>query len=331
MSRSARIVSTGSYLPEIEVSNDALRERFAAIAPDFVDKMEAGSGIKTRWWAPPDWATSDLAVRAAKKALDAAGKKPEDVDLILLGTDSPDFVTPSTSVVVQHKLGARNAGTFDVGCACASFPTCLATAAGLIATNRSLKTVVAIGAYMMHKLTDPNDPMIFFFGDGAGAAVLEPSEKEGFVASGFRADGSYARNWAILSGGTDEPASAESVKAGRTTVKLVERYPPELNNEGWPKLVRQMAADGGFAVSDVDMLILTQVRRPTIELVMQDLGLPLEKTHMVMDKWGYTGSASVAIAFDDARAQGKIRPGDLVVFVASGVGYNMAGAAFRMV
>jgi 3-oxoacyl-[acyl-carrier-protein] synthase-3 len=331
MSPSARIVSTGSYLPEIEVSNDMLRERFQAIAPEFVDKMEAGSGIRTRWWAPPDWATSDLAVRAARKALDAAGKKPEDVDLILLGTDSPDFVTPATSVVVQHKLGAKNAGTFDVGCACASFPTCLATAAGLIATNKSLKTVVAIGAYMMHKLTDPNDPMIFFFGDGAGAAVLEPSDAPGFVTSGFRADGSYSRNWAILSGGTDEPASLDSVKAGRTTVKLIERYPPELNNEGWPKLVRQMAADGGFAVADIDMLILTQVRRPTIELVMQDLGLPMEKTHMVMDKWGYTGSASVAMAFDDARAQGKVKAGDLVVFVASGVGYNMAGAAFRMV
>jgi 3-oxoacyl-[acyl-carrier-protein] synthase-3 len=331
VSRSSRIVSTGSYVPEIEVSNDALRARFNATVPEFVDKMEAGSGIRTRWYAPSDWATSDLAVRAAQKALDAAGKTPLDVDLILLGTDSPDFVTPSTSVVVQHKLGAKNAGTFDVGCACASFPTCLATAAGLIATNKSLKTVVAIGAYMMHKLTDPNDPMIFFFGDGAGAAVLEPSEKEGFVASGFRADGSYNRNWAIFSGGTDEPASVESVRAGRTTVKLIERYPPELNNEGWPKLVRQMAADGGFEVGDIDMLLLTQVRKPTIEIVMKDLGLPMEKTHTVMEKWGYTGSASVAMALDDARALGKIKAGDLVVFVASGVGYNMAGAAFRMV
>jgi 3-oxoacyl-[acyl-carrier-protein] synthase-3 len=331
MSLSARIVSTGSYVPENEVSNDALRARFDAAAPEFVDKMEAASGIRTRWWAPPDWATSDLAVRAARRALEAAGKKPEDVDLILLGTDSPDFVTPATSVVVQHKLGAKNAGTFDVGCACASFPTCLATAAGLIATNRSLKTVLAIGAYMMHKLTDPADPMIFFFGDGAGAAVLGPSDTPGFVASGFRADGSYNRNWAILSGGTDEPASVESVKAGRTTVKLLERYPPELNNEGWPKLVRQMAVDGAFAVSDIDLLLLTQVRRPTIELVMGDLGLPMERTHMIMDKWGYTGSASVAMALDDARAAGKVRPGDLVVLVASGVGYNMAGAAFRMV
>ncbi len=328
--RYARIVSTGSYVPEIETSNDALRARFDATAPDFVDKMEAGSGILTRWQAPEDWATSDLAVRAARKALENAGRSPEDVDLILLGTDSPDFITPATSVVVQHKLGAKNAGTFDVGCACASFPTGLSTAAGLIATNPALKTVLVIGAYMMRKLTDPKDPMIFFFGDGAGAAVLEGGDAPGFVTSAFRADGAFHRNWAIFSGGTAEPASAEALRAGRTTVKLVERYPPELNHEGWPRLVRQMATQGEFSVSDIDLVLFTQVRKPSIDLVMKDLGLPMEKTHTVMEKWGYTGSASVAMALDDARAQGKARHGDLVVLVASGVGYNMAGTVFRM-
>ncbi|HSB64574.1 MAG TPA: ketoacyl-ACP synthase III [Thermoanaerobaculia bacterium] len=328
--RYARIVSTGAYVPEIETSNDALRARFDATAPEFVDKMEAGSGILTRWQAPDDWATSDLAVRAARKALENAGRSPGDVDLILLGTDSPDFITPATSVVVQHKLGAKNAGTFDVGCACASFPTGLSTAAGLIATNPSLKTVLVIGAYMMRKLTDPKDPMIFFFGDGAGAAVLEGGDEPGFVTAAFRADGAFHRNWAIFSGGTAEPASEEALRAGRTTVKLIERYPPELNHEGWPSLVRQMAAQGRFSVSDIDLVLFTQVRKPSIDLVMKNLGLPMEKTHTVMEKWGYTGSASVAMALDDARAQGKARPGDLVVLVASGVGYNMAGAAFRM-
>ena len=103
--------------------------------PDFVDKMEASSGIRTRFYAPEDWATSDVALPAAKQAIERAGLTPQDVDLIILGTDSPDYVTPATSVVLQHKLGAKNAGTFDVGCACASFPTGLAAAAGLIATN----------------------------------------------------------------------------------------------------------------------------------------------------------------------------------------------------
>src|SRR5262245_39436023 len=122
MSRYASLVSTGIYLPEREISNDLLRERFPE-PPDLVDKFEASTGIRRRWWAPDEWATSDLAARAARHALDNAGRRPEDVDLIILGTDSPDYLTPATSVVLQEKLGAKNAGTFDVGCACASFPT----------------------------------------------------------------------------------------------------------------------------------------------------------------------------------------------------------------
>jgi len=198
----ANLVSTGAYLPEIEITNDMLRARFDAKAPDFVNKMEESSGIRSRWYAPEDWATSDLAVRAARQALERAGKTPEDVDFIIVGTDSPDFITPATSVIVQDKLGAKRDGTFDVGCACASFPTAFTSAAGMIATNANLETVLVIGVYMMHKLTSPDDPMIFFYGDGAGAAVLERSDRPGFVSSAFRADGSYAKRWAIFAGGT---------------------------------------------------------------------------------------------------------------------------------
>lgn len=326
--RYASLVSTGLYLPEREVSNDFLRERFPEPA-DFVDKMEASTGIRRRWWAPDDWATSDLALRAAQQALEAAGRKPEDVDLIILGTDSPDYLTPATSVVLQGKLGAKNAGTFDVGCACASFPTGFATAAGLIAANPSIKTALVVGVYLMHRLASPDDPMVFFYGDGAGAAVLEASSEPGFLNAAFQADGSYSGYWGIYSGGTAEPASEESVKAGRTTVKVLQRYPPEINHEGWPRLVRRLAKEGGFAVADVDFLIFTQVRKPSIELVMADLGLPMERTHTVMEEWGYTGSACVPMALHDARQKGKIKPGDRVVLIGSGVGYNQAGVAFR--
>src|SRR6188768_486546 len=121
MSRYAKLISTGLYLPEREISNDFLREHFTEPA-EFVDKMEASTGIRRRWWAPEDWSASDLALRAARQALENAGRRPEDVDLIILGTDSPDYLTPATSVVLQAKLGAKNAGSFDVGCACASFP-----------------------------------------------------------------------------------------------------------------------------------------------------------------------------------------------------------------
>jgi 3-oxoacyl-[acyl-carrier-protein] synthase-3 len=329
MTRHATLLATGSYLPETAITNDELRHRFPHL-PDFVDKMEASSGIRCRWRAPETWATSDVALPAARQALERAGLHPEELDLILLGTDSPDYITPATSVVLQHKLGAINAGTFDIGCACASFPTALATAAGWIATNPAIRKVLVVGAYLMRKLADPNDPMVFFYGDGAGAAVIGVSDRPGFIGAAAQAGGAYHRHWGLYSGGTFEPATVESVQAGRTQVRLLERYPPEINHEGWPRLVRKLAKDCGFALSDIDFIIFTQVRKPSIELVMADLGLPMERTHTVMEEWGYTGSACIPMALHDAILRGKVHSGQRVVLVGSGVGYNQAAAAFML-
>jgi 3-oxoacyl-[acyl-carrier-protein] synthase-3 len=328
MARHARIVSTGCHVPQIEVPNDELRRRFAHL-PEFVDKMEAGSGIRTRFHAPEDQATSDVALPAARQALERAGRAPEDVDLIVLGTDSPDYVTPATSVVLQHKLGASRAGTFDVGCACASFPTGLASAAGILATNPAIRTILVVGVYLMHKLADPLDPMTFFYGDGAGAAVIEAGDAPGFEGAAFQADGAYAHHWGIFAGGTAEPASEEALRSGRMRVRMVERYPPEINHVGWPALVRRLAREQGFGLDAIDFLVFTQVRKPSIELVMQDLGIPMEKTHTVMEKWGYTGSACIPMALDDALQRGLVRPGMRVVMIGSGVGYNQAAVSFR--
>jgi 3-oxoacyl-[acyl-carrier-protein] synthase-3 len=333
MERYATIIGTGRYLPEIEVTNEALKERVSAVNPDLanvVDAFEESSGIRSRWYAPRDWAASDIALRAAQKALDAAGIGPEQVDMILLGTDTPDYITPATSTVLQHKLGAVNAGTFDIGCACASFPTGVATAAGLLSTNPWMNYVLVIGVYMMSKLADPADVVSFFYGDGAGAAVLAADSKPGFITSAYLADGTYAGYWLISSGGTAEPASAESVQAGRTKVRLVQRYPPDVNHVNWPKIVRALAKRGGFDIQEIDLVIFTQVRLPSIKLVIEDLGLPLEKTHWIMEEWGYMGSACIPMCLDDAIEKGKVRSGNLVVLVGSGVGYNYAGAALRM-
>lgn len=334
MTRYGTIIGTGSYIPENEITNATFSEWMRSVNPSLVDvvgKFEASSNIKTRFYAPEDWATSDLAVEASKIAIADAGIKPEDIDLIILGTDSPDYITPATSVVVQHKLGAVNAGTYDVGCACASFPTALAQAAGLITVNKQMKYILVIGAYMMHRLADyKNDVMSFFYGDGAGAAIVGVSDKPGFISSSIKADGSYHKHWGIYSGGTYEPASPESVAAGRTKVKLVTPFPPEVNNVGWPARIRECAINGGFEVKDIDFVIFTQVRLNSIELVMEELGLPITKAHWIMDKWGYMGSACLPIAFDDAIRLGKIKSGDLVVFIGSGVGYNQASVAYRM-
>jgi 3-oxoacyl-[acyl-carrier-protein] synthase-3 len=333
MARYATIIGTGRYLPEIEVTNQALKERVSAInseLADVVDAFEESSGILSRWYAPRDWAASDIALPAAQAALEAAGIGPEQVDMILLGTDTPDYITPATSTVLQNKLGAKNAGTFDIGCACASFPTGVSTAAGLLSTNPWMNYVLVVGVYMMSKLAEPTDVVSFFYGDGAGAAVLAADSKPGFITSAYLADGSFADYWVISSGGTAEPASVESVEGGRTKVRLLQRYPPDVNHINWPNIVRALAERGGFGIEEIDLAIFTQVRLPSIKLVMEDLGLPLTKTHWIMEHWGYMGSACIPMALDDAIEKGKVHSGDLVVLVGSGVGYNYAGAALRM-
>ncbi|WP_050756089.1 3-oxoacyl-ACP synthase III family protein [Nitrococcus mobilis] len=331
MARIANLIATGRYIPAHRVTNEALQARFAALGrAESIVKLAASSGIRQRWYAPDDWATSDLILPAARQALERAGRSPEAVDLIIVGTDSPDYLTPATATVVQAKLGAFRAGTFDIGCACASFPTALAVAAGLLATNPGLRTILVTGAYLMHRLADPEDPLIFLYGDGAGAAVVEPGDEPGFLGSAFRADGRYAQHWGIYAGGTAEPASQAAVRAGRTRVRLHERYPPEINHEGWIALVRTLATQCGFRIQDVAQAIFTQINQRTIWDVCGALGLPVTRAHTIMDKWGYTGSACLPMALDDAIEQGLIRPGDLVMMVGSGVGYNLAGVALRI-
>jgi 3-oxoacyl-[acyl-carrier-protein] synthase-3 len=333
MTRYGTIIGTGRYVPETVHSNAMLKEQVSAANPDLakvVDAFQDSSGIRARRLAPREWAASDIAVRAAQAALDKAGITADQVDMILLGTDTPDYITPATSTVVQHKLGAVNAGTYDIGCACASFPTGIATASGLLATNPWMRYVLVIGVYMMSKLADPADVTSFFYSDGAGAAVLAADDKPGFISSAYLADGAYHAHWGLYSGGTYEPATVEAVQAGRTNVRLLQRYPPDVNHINWPRIARLLAERGGFSIQDIDLVIFTQVRLPSIHLVMEDLGLPLAKTHWIMEEWGYTGSACIGMALDSAVEQGKVKPGDLVALVGSGVGYNYAGAALRM-
>ena len=209
---------------------------------------------------------------------------------------------------MQHKLGAKNAGTFDVGCACASFATGMAIAAGWIAANPDAKTILVIGAYMMHKLADPRDTAIFFYGDGAGAAVVEASSTPGFVSSAAQADGAFAKHWSILSGGTYEPANPVSVAEGRTCVRMYERYPPEVNHEGWPRAgAHARRAREVLRSNDVSLFLFTQVRKRSIEHVMGELGQPIERAHMIMDKWGYTG---LRVHPDGARRRDRTGEGE---------------------
>lgn len=325
----ARIIGTGSYVPEKIVTNDDLSGMLGEDINEFVSQV---IGIRERHVCAEDESTADLAEAASLKALAAAGITPEQLDLIILATDTPEQLSPATSVVVQHRIGAKNAGTFDVNCACSGFVTALDTASKFIIADAAYKYVLVIGAYAMSKYLDWNDKKTAtIFADGAGAVVVQASQEgPGFLASKLLADGAFADYMGIYAGGTRMPVTEKVLSEGRwTKVRFAQRYPPEVNIEGWPKIIREVLTKANLTLDDVGLFLFTQVNLSTIKEVMRILDLPLERTHTIMQKWGYTGSACIPMVLDDAVREGKVRAGDNLVMCASGGGLNMACVALR--
>jgi len=325
MARYAQIASTGRYVPAQVRSNAELD----ALLGEPVDQWLIDNvGIRQRHLIGDDEVTSDLAVHAARQALERAGVAPEDVDLLILATDTPDYVSPGTASVVQYKLGAANAGTFDVNSACAAWVIGLDMAARYIATDDAYRHILVVGAYGMTRYVDWTDKRTCtLFGDGAGAVLLRAGERPGFLGGNIKSDGSFHDYMGVFTGGTVAPVGGEG--SPRQVLEIRKRFPPDTNNLGWPPLVRALMEKIRRPVSAIDRIYFTQLNARTIEYVMADLGLPLSKTHMIMDKWGYTGSACMPMALDDA-VEGGIgpQPGELVIFCGSGAGYTMAAAAF---
>jgi len=285
-------------------------------------------GIRQRHLIGDDEVTSDLAVYAARQALERAGVAPEEVDLLILATDTPDYISPGTSSVVQYKLGAAHAGTFDVNSACAAWVIGLDMAGRYIATDAAYRHILVIGAYGMTRYVDWTDKRTCtLFGDGAGAVLLRAGERPGFLGGNIKSDGSFHDYMGVFVGGTVAPTGGDG--SPRQVLEIRKRFPPDTNNLGWPPLVRALLDKIGRPVSAIDRIYFTQLNARTIEYVMADLGLPLSKTHTIMDKWGYTGSACMPMALDDAiEQQIGPQPGELVIFCGSGAGYTMAAAAF---
>lgn len=325
----ARIIGTGSYVPEKILTNDDLSGMLGEDINEFVSQV---IGIRERHVCAEDESTADLAEAASLKALAAAGITPEQLDLIILATDTPEQLSPATSVVVQHRIGAKNAGTFDVNCACSGFVTALDTASKFIIADADYKYVLVIGAYAMSKYLDWNDKKTAtIFADGAGAVIVQASqERPGFLASKLLADGAFADYMGIYAGGTRMPVTEKVLSEGRwTKVRFAQRYPPEVNIEGWPKIIREVLTKANLRLDDVGLFLFTQVNLSTIKEVMRILDLPLERTHTIMQKWGYTGSACIPMVLDDAVREGKVKAGDNLIMCASGGGLNMACVALR--
>jgi 3-oxoacyl-[acyl-carrier-protein] synthase-3 len=326
-SRFAKIIGTGHYVPSKTVTNQEIDERYKQPLSAWI---EPNVGVRERHFAAQEETTSDLAVAAARNALKSAKVNPEALDLLIVATDTPDYLSPATSSVVQHKLGAKNAGVFDVNNACAAFVSGLIIGSKFISTEPHYENILVIGAYGMSKFINWDDfKTATIFADGAGAVVLQAANEPGFLASQMEADGSYHDFMGIYVGGAYKPPTRENIEKGEHHLVIAKRFPPDLNATRWPPLVRSVVDKAGYTVSDIDRIYFTQINVNTIKDVMKTLELPLEKTHWIMDKWGYTGSACVAMALDDhiGQLQGP-QPGDLVVFCASGGGYAMATAVF---
>jgi 3-oxoacyl-[acyl-carrier-protein] synthase-3 len=325
----AKITGTGSYVPETVLTNDDLSRMLGEDINEFVSQV---IGIRERHICSAHESTADLATEAAKRALEAARVRAEDLDLIILATDTPEYLSPATSVVVQHRLGARSAGTFDVNAACAGFVTALDTASKFIIADSSYKRVLVIGAYCMSKYLDWTEKKTAtIFADGAGALVLEATEDApGFLASKLVADGSFHKHMGIYAGGTHMPVTDEILREGLwTKVRFAQKYPPEVNIEGWPNIIRDVLSKCGLQQEDVGLFLFTQVNLSTIKEVMRRMEFPMSRTHTIMQKWGYTGSACIPMVLDDAVRAGKLERGQIVIMCASGGGLNMACTAFR--
>jgi len=329
MSRHAAIAATGRYVPERVITNRELAERLGE--PGIDDWLRKNVGIEERHVMAEGEVTSDLAVNAARQALQRAAVKPSELDLVIVATDTPDYLSPGTSSVVQHKLGAGGAGTFDVNCACASWVTALDLASKSIAADPGINRVLVAGAYGMSRFVNWDmKQTCTLFADGAGAVVLTAEDAPGYRGGKLQAHGEYHDALGIYTGGTSRPATRETVqKLGPPEVQFVRKFPATFNTERWPVLAKEVLGRAGMAPGDVDLYLFTQLNLRTIEATMAALGQPMSRTHWTMDKWGYTGSACIPMTLDDAVEQGRLHRGDHVLFCASGGGLAMAAALFR--
>jgi 3-oxoacyl-[acyl-carrier-protein] synthase-3 len=302
------------------------------------DWLVENVGIHQRHIMADDETTSDMITAAARQALARAGVSAADLDLIMVATDTPDYLSPATASAVQAKLGAANAGTYDVNCACAAWVTALDMAARYVATGYGRGDpaqtcyILVAGGYGMTKFIDWTDKYTCtLFADGAGVALVGAGDRPGFLGGKLVAHGQYHDALGIYTGGTYRPATPEIVQElGKPRVQFVRKFPATFNSDNWPPLIRDLVRKAGLSLDEIDFYLFTQLNLRTIEYVMENLGQPLSKTHWIMDKWGYLGSACIPAALDDALERGKgPKPGDNVVFCASGGGLAMAATLWR--
>lgn len=323
----AQIIGTGFYAPPQVITNRDL-EKIVDTSDAWITER---TGIKERRQAAPGEATSDLAVAAARQALDMAGTRPEELELIIVGTITPDMPMPSCAALVQAKLGAVNAFAFDVAAACAGGLYAMAVAEQFLRTGKVRRALV-LGADVFTRVLNWQDRnTCVLFGDGAGAMVLAPSEEEGrgILSTHLKTDGTLAEILAIPGGGSKEPLTEETLRAQRNKVVMNGREVFKCAVRALSESTHEALRANGLVPSQVDHVIAHQANIRILEAVMQRLEVPMEKCWINLDKYGNTSAASVPISLDEAHRAGRLKRGDVVLLMAIGAGMTWGSAVVR--
>ena len=329
-----KIIGTGLYAPGEAIDNTEL-QTLAGVEFDAA-RIEEKLGIRARHIAHLrgiDETTADFAEHAARRAIEDAGVDPQSIDLFVVATDTPEYISPATSMLLQGRIqgGQRYTGVWDLGASCSSFVAALDAVARLVGTDPTVTNACVVGVYNMPAYFRPDDTFGYsIFADGAAAVVVTKSTgPDGrYLGGQLLADGTQWDYVGVYAGGTRNPVTRERLEAGEYGLQLLQRLPGDRNVGLWPDIVRRLLDKVGLGVADVDHILFTQINRSVILEVLGILGIDESRSTFVMDRYGYTGSACIPMAFHTAVTERRISRGDRVVTVASGAGLAVAAAAF---
>jgi 3-oxoacyl-[acyl-carrier-protein] synthase-3 len=322
----ASITGIGSYLPSKVLTNYDL-EKMVDTSNDWIIQR---TGIKERRIVENDQITSDLAAQASLRAMEDAGVSPKDLDSIITSTITPDHIFPSTSCYIQQKIGASRASAFDILAACAGFIYAMSIGQSFV-NSGAMETVLVVGAECLSKITDYTDrTTCVLFGDGAGAVIIQKSSaKHEILSTSLAADGSQADILIMPGGGAKTPATIESVQQRAHYIQFKGKEVFKLAINNMTNLILETVEKNGLTLGDIDLIIPHQSNLRIIESTMEKLGLPMEKAFVNIDKYGNTSSASIPIAIDEARKEGRLSKGDIVMLVAFGGGLTWGSSIIR--
>ncbi len=324
--QSAGILGTGVALPAKVITNFDL-EKMVETSDQWITER---TGIKERRQAAPDETTSSLSVQAARKALKAAGLSPQDLDLIICSTISPDMPLPSTAAFVQRELGVRGCFAFDLAAACSGFLFGMTVAEQFIRTARA-KHILVIGAELLSRYLDYKDrATCVIFGDGVAAGVMGPVEPpSGILATEMHTEGQYAEHLFIPAGGTAKPATCQTVAAGEHYIKMRGNELFKVAVRSLEDVSHNVLEKAGVCASQIDLFIPHQANQRITEAVRERLGVRPEKVYSNIARVGNTSSASIPICLDECVRSGRLKKGDLVLMAAFGAGVTWGAVLMR--